>query len=290
LVIGTARRIRVARAGIAYEEAGSGEPVVFVHAGCADRRMWDAQFTALAQRYRVFRHDWRGRGGSADPAGEVAHHLDLLGLLDEWGVERAAVVGASDGGRIALDAALTAPHRFRALVLIASGLSGHTWPPAMVRRARQRLLGAVPEERLRRYEEGAAEWIDPADLEAVAVADAEFLVAGEGRDRTALDPEVWRRAVDMARLTRRRIWGGPRTAELTARPPARDRLAEVTVPTLVVSGLCDVPEILQVSARLASDIPGARHLQLPDTGHLPPLERPTEVTAALQRFFTSLAF
>ncbi|WP_220127579.1 alpha/beta fold hydrolase [Streptomyces sp. NBRC 110611] len=275
---------------------------MFVHAGCADRRMWQAQFEALAARYRVIRYDWRGRGESADAAGEVAHPHDLIGLMDELGIRRAAVVGASDGGRIALDAVLTAPDRFAALVLIAAGLSGHRWPGSMVERARQCLHGAVPAERLRRYEEGAAEWIDPADLDAVAAAEAEFLVAGEGRDRTALRPEVWELAVAMNRLTRERMWRGPRSAEPRSaeprpaeprsrpRPAAKERLAEVTAPTLVISGLADVPEIQEVSALLARGIPGARRLDLPDTGHLPPLERPSEITAALEEFFDSVGY
>ncbi|MEU2715874.1 hypothetical protein [Streptomyces sp. NPDC007205] len=120
------------------------------------------------------------------------------------------------------------------------------------------------------------------------MADAEFLVAGEGRDHTALCPGVWRRAVEMDRPARQRIWSGPRATELTARPAARERLAEVSVPTLVISGRCDVPEILEVSALLAREIPGARHIELPDTGHLPPPERPAEVTAALEEFFASV--
>ncbi|MFF4605809.1 alpha/beta fold hydrolase [Streptomyces sp. NPDC001339] len=263
---------------------------MFVHAGCADRRMWQAQFEALAARYRVIRYDWRGRGESADAAGEVVHHRDLIDLMDELGVGRAAVVGASDGGRIALDAVLTAPDRFAALVLIAAGLSGHRWPDSMVERARQCLHGAVPAERLRRYEEGAAEWIDPADLDAVAEAEAEFLVAGEGRDRTALRPEVWEPAVAMNRLTRERMWSGPPSVEPRSRPAAKERLAEVATPTLVISGLADVPEILEVSALLARGIAGARRLELPDTGHLPPLERPSEVTAALEEFLGSLGY
>ncbi|WP_209438915.1 alpha/beta fold hydrolase [Streptomyces durhamensis] len=288
LVIGTARQAPATRAEIAYDEAGSGEAVVFVHAGCADRRMWDAQFTALAAGYRVIRYDWRGRGASADAVGEFGHHLDLIALMDERGVRRAAVVGASDGGGIALDAALTRPDRFRALVLVAPGLSGHQWPRTMVDRARRRLHAVVPAERLRRYEAGTAERIEPADLDAVAEADAEFLVAGEGRDRTAVCPEVWRRAVEMGRLTRQRIWSAPRATELLPRPPARERLAQVTTPTLVISGLCDVPEIREVATLLQQEIPGARHIELPDTGHLPSLERPVEVTAALEGFFASL--
>ncbi|GAA1960531.1 alpha/beta hydrolase [Kitasatospora viridis] len=280
--------MRIDGTDIEYDETGSGPAVVLVHAGCADRRMWQAQFTALGRTHRVIRYDWRGRGRSGDPVGPFAHHRDLIALLDALEVERAAVVGASDGGRIALDAVLSAPRRFGALALLASGLSGHLWPASLVERARERVHSLVPEERLRRYRQGGAQ-VDPADVDAWAEAEAELLVAGPQRTRRALDRAVWQLAVEMDRLTSRRLWEGPSVPEQPLSPPASGRLAEVAVPTLVVSGLADSPEILAVSRLLADGIPHARHLELPDTGHLPAMERPAEVTAALGELLGSLS-
>ncbi|WP_205856450.1 alpha/beta fold hydrolase, partial [Phytoactinopolyspora endophytica] len=87
--------IRVGDADLAYDDAGSGPVVILVHAGLADRRMWDHQFAALSTTCRVIRYDWRGRGESSDSEheGEVAHHEDLLTLMDALDVERAALVG-----------------------------------------------------------------------------------------------------------------------------------------------------------------------------------------------------
>src|SRR4051812_9978431 len=83
---------------IYYEIAGSGHPLVLVHAGIADRRMWDAQFPVFAQHYRVIRYDMRGFGKTAMVAGSFAHHDDLHGLLTFLGVERAYLLGCSKGG------------------------------------------------------------------------------------------------------------------------------------------------------------------------------------------------
>jgi pimeloyl-ACP methyl ester carboxylesterase len=96
--------IGVGHARFGYDEAGSGPAVVLVHAGLADRRMWDHQFRALAQHYRVIRYDWRGYGESSGVPGEVARHEDLLALTDALAVEQAAVIGSSYGGAHALDA------------------------------------------------------------------------------------------------------------------------------------------------------------------------------------------
>ncbi|MEU8249716.1 alpha/beta fold hydrolase [Nonomuraea sp. NPDC048916] len=274
---------------IAYDQAGPDDDVavVFSHAGVADRRMWEHQFQALSRRHRVIRYDWRGHGESGDPGERVCHHEDLLAVLDALGVRRAALVGCSMGGAYAVEAALAAPDRVAALVLICSGLSGHAWPPEMLAQARERVHGAVPADRLARYRGGAAGQVDPADTLAMARAHTLWQVAGPGRGRADLSDEVWEAAVEMCREVFRREWSGPPAAERQLDPPAAGRLHEVTAPTLVINGLSDVPGIQEVSGLLSAGIAGARRLDLPRTGHLPPLERPAEVTAALEGFLAT---
>ncbi|MFI6795144.1 alpha/beta fold hydrolase [Streptosporangium canum] len=65
--------IRIGDTEFGCDEAGSGPAVVLVHAGCADRRMWDHQFRTLSERYRMIRYDRRGYGESGDATGEFAH-------------------------------------------------------------------------------------------------------------------------------------------------------------------------------------------------------------------------
>ncbi|WP_031158094.1 alpha/beta fold hydrolase [Streptosporangium roseum] len=280
--------IRIGDTEFGCDEAGSGPVVVLVHAGCADRRMWDHQFRTLSERYRVIRYDWRGYGESGDATGEFAHHEDLLALLDAFEVDRAVLVGSSDGGKISLDAALTAPERVTALTLVAPGLSGYEWPPSMPARYRERVHSVIGVDRLRSYRAGEVETVDVAELEAYSEAETEFLVAGPGRTRGDLTPQVWELALKMDRLLNERSWTGPHGSDRGLRPPAKGRLAEVEVPTLIVTGTADVPEILEVSDLLAREIRKARRVEIPDTGHLPPLERPEEFTAALADFLASL--
>jgi pimeloyl-ACP methyl ester carboxylesterase len=107
-----------------YEEAGEGPAVVLVHGGLGDLRMWDGVVPLLAASHRVVRLDVRGFGRSDAPAGEFSPHEDLRALLDGLGIESAALVGLSLGGRIVLDAALELPERVSALVLVAPGVNG----------------------------------------------------------------------------------------------------------------------------------------------------------------------
>src|SRR5258708_24662778 len=85
-------------AKIYYEVAGEGFPVVFVHAGVADRRMWDGQFPVFAKQFRVIRFDMRGYGNTEPVAAEYNNAADLYGLLRFLNVNGAFLGGCSLGG------------------------------------------------------------------------------------------------------------------------------------------------------------------------------------------------
>ena len=106
------------------EVTGAGHPLVLLHAGIADARMWDDQVAAFAERYTVIRYDARGFGRSDPAVGRFSPRADLAGLLVELGVERAHLVGLSMGGAVALDTALEHPELASALVLAATRPSG----------------------------------------------------------------------------------------------------------------------------------------------------------------------
>ena len=92
-----------------YEVGGEGDTLVLVHAGFVDSRMWDDQWDTFTQHYRVIRFDQRGYGKSDPAQGPVSRRVDLLQLLDELGVERAALLGCSMGGEAAMDVAIEYP-------------------------------------------------------------------------------------------------------------------------------------------------------------------------------------
>lgn len=276
--------VHVNGVNLAYDEAGIGPVVVFIHAGIADRRMWEHQFHALSAKHRVIRYDWRGYGESEDASESFAHYEDLLGLMDALGVECGTLVGCSMGGSYAMEVALTAPERIMGLTLICSGLSGHEWPPEMIAQVQAQVHSSVPADRLRRYLNRAVDNINVVDVEAMAEAQARFMVAGPGRNPSEVDPQAWALALSMLRGVSERTWTGPRRTERQLHPPVKERLAEIEAPTLLINGLADVPQIQAVTGLLAKSIPGARRIDLPMAGHLPPLERPVEVTAALKEF------
>jgi pimeloyl-ACP methyl ester carboxylesterase len=93
-----------------YQEAGQGSPVLLVHAGIADLRMWDDVWPAFSGRHRSIRFDLRGYGETPLPDGPFVYAADAAGLLAELGVARAHVVGVSMGANMSLDLARRIPN------------------------------------------------------------------------------------------------------------------------------------------------------------------------------------
>ena len=258
---------------LAHEVTGSGPPraggwgptVLLVHAGIADRRMWDDQVGPLADAgWTVVRADLPGFGETPPPARPVALWAALRDLLDHLGVDRVVVVGASLGGRAAVELALAAPGRVRALVLVGSGLAGHPFQePALFD------LWDQSESAIAR-----------GDHQDAARVEIDTWVVGLGRDPSAVDPEVRRRVRDMLLVAYEHG-----EAELEEPDPAAAaRLGEVAAPALVVVGEHDRPDIHAMADALAAGIPGAERVLLGGTAHLPNMERPEEFNRVVLDF------
>lgn len=256
-------------ARLAYEIQGAGPDVVLVHAGIADRRMWGAQVTALAPRYRVIRYDARGFGDSVQPEGRFSRSGDLAALLGALGVTRAALVGASMGGATSLDFTLEHPEMVAGLALVAPSIGGRT-PPAF----------------LQAYwdEEDAA--IARGDLDAATEVNLRLWVDGLRRTPEQVDQAVraqvaamQRHAYDVARDD---------AEEQRLDPPAITRLAEMRAPVLVLTGDLDLPDKLAVADELVAAISGARQQVIPGGAHMVNMERPAAFNAALLAFLDRL--
>jgi 3-oxoadipate enol-lactonase len=107
-----------------YEDSGSGTPVVLLHESVVDSRIWDRFLPLVTNRLRTIRYDQRGYGRSPMWDGPYSPVDDLMSVMDAAGAERAALLGTSRGGRIAIQAAIRRPERISALVLAVSGLAG----------------------------------------------------------------------------------------------------------------------------------------------------------------------
>jgi len=219
-----------------------------------DMTMWDPQMPALAERFRVVRYDTRGHGASPVPDGECTIDglaADLLGLLDDLGIERASVAGVSLGGMTAMALAAAAPDRVERVVLCCT--SARLGPPEMWRKR-------------------------AADVRAGgtdAIADATL-----GRWFTpAADPGVVRRFGAMLRAVP--ADGYVACCAAIRDMDLRDRLASITAPALVIAAREDRATPPEHGDAIAAAVPGARRVVIEHAAHLANVERAEEVTAAM---------
>jgi 3-oxoadipate enol-lactonase len=253
------------RSGIAYEAGGSGSPVLLLHAGLTDRRMWDPQWRTLSDRFRAIRFDARGFGSSADPSRPYTLHGDALDVLDALEIERAAVVGCSMGGGAALDMALAVPHRVSALVVVNGVPSGwhHT-------RDIMRSWEAVDAA----YERHGADAANELEMK--------MWLDGPHRPTDSVDRDIRTAVASVNRvLIERQAAFTVEPGELV--PPAIERLRELRCPALVITGELDQPSFQAGGFELARET-GAEHVEIAGAAHLPNLERPREFLAALLPF------
>jgi len=249
-----------------YEEMGRGDPVVLLHGGAIDHRMWDAQFAALAEHHRVIRYDARGQGLTLSPYGAYRHAVDLLALLDALQLPRAHLIGLSLGCRIAADLAIEHPERVASLVLAAPGLSGYAFNAPEEQACNQAIVRA---------------WM-AGDFEQVAEAFVRGWCDGPQRTPEQTPPAVRARVKAMAleNLRPDRDAGGG--VELY--PPALGRLGEIRAPTLAVLGELDMPGIRTIVDKIAAEVPGARVHRLPGAAHMVNLEEPAEFNRVVEAF------
>ena len=237
-----------------YDDTGAGPPVVLLHEGVVDSRIWDRVVPLLAERHRLVRYDQRGFGRSPMPASPYSLVDDLVSVLEATEIDRAALVGASRGGNIALAAALERRERVSALALVGSGLPGH------------RLEVAWTPEQIARWDaaEAAGDW------EAMAELDMEMWAP------LGADAELRAMFVENA--------VGSNSDATTTDQPVGDRLSAISVPTLVITGGRDVAGINEIGEILARRIAGARRAVIEEADHVIPWRAPQQVAQLILDF------
>ena len=263
----TQRSLEVAGGRIAYEEQGQGAPVILLHEGIADRRMWNREFSQLAAHHHVVRYDFRGYGGSPPATEEFYPVRDLLALLDHLRLEHPLIVGPSMGGGVAIDFALEHPERVGGLLLIAPGYSGMDYDH-------------VPG--------GKATFERDETLSKQAV---DAWTAGKLDQATDYLRQLWASALtgDALELFRTMVRDnaaevfGERSGQFQKREgaPAATRLGAVRSPTRILVGDRDNPAMPHLANFLARGIPNAEVEVVAGADHLLNLSRPDAFDAAV---------
>lgn len=216
-----------------YREAGSGELVLFIHAGVADSRMWMPQLDAVPDGFHFVAFDQRGFGRSELGTGPYEDLLDARAVMDYFSAEKAVVVGCSMGSSIAIQIAASAPERVSGLVLVGADSPGF--------------------EPSKPYE--SPEWpqavaaFEAGDLGEVARLDAEMWLAGDGRSTEDVDSDLVALFVEMDSIALKTE--SARDQARLSGPDPLDSLRAVDCPVLVIVGRHDLPTLVEAADDLA---------------------------------------
>lgn len=222
----------------AYDEAGSGSPLLLIHAGIADRRMWDDIWSAFTARYRVIRLDLRGFGDTPLPDGPFVYADDAAELLKVLGIDRTTVIGVSMGGQVAIDMVIAYPELVEKLVVVAAGIDGWEYSDAMKAA----------------WDLEEAAW-ESGDLDEVAWVNVRTWLDGPTRGPEALPVDLRQRVWEMQRKALDHDNDDARGGWATV--SRRGRLATINAATLVMVGELDQPDFGEIARMLAAEIPGA---------------------------------
>jgi pimeloyl-ACP methyl ester carboxylesterase len=253
-----------------WEQAGEGPPVVLLHEGIADSRMWEPQWTEYSKRFRMVRYDMRGFGQSPAAVGTVSLSGDLVELLDALELGPATLIGVSLGGSVAMETTIARPDLVSRLVLVAPGLRGFE----------------MNDETKAGWEEEEAA-LERGDVDAAVEINMRMWVDGPTREPDEVDPALRAKVAEMQRRAIEiHLEAGE---EGDYQPLVEDwgsRLAEISVPTLVIVGDLDRPEMLEITQRLEAEIPSARRVTIAGTAHVPTMERAEEFNRIVLDFLS----
>jgi 3-oxoadipate enol-lactonase len=242
------------------EQAGEGSPVVLLHEGIADSRMWEPQWAEYSKRFRMVRFDMRGFGQSPPAVGTFSLGGDLVSLLESLELGPATLIGVSLGGSVAMETTIARPDLVSRLILGAPGLRG---------------FEMNEETKAGWAEEEAA--LERGDVDEAVEVNLRMWVDGPSRSPDEVDADVRRRVGEMQRRAIEIYLEAGKEGEY--QPLVEDwgdRLGEISVPTLVIVGDLDRPEMLEIGKRLEAEIPNARRETIAGTAHVPSMERPEE--------------
>ncbi len=267
-------RVQVGDVWLAYDRAGAGAPIVFVHAYPLNRAIWEPQVAAFAPTRCVIAVDLRGFGESEAPNDSAAYGQersvsDLIGLLDVLGIEKATFCGLSMGGNLALHVGLNHPDRVSALAIVDTG-AGSEDPGA--------------------FAATVTSWAEAAEQRGIAgfsetiMANPIFAAYAERgpKERWFMQERIRANTAHGVAFTARKVLARRLPVyKLTA------RLREMNTPTLVIVGAEDTA-CLAPSRHLADTIPGARLATIPAAGHFNNLEAPAQFNKVLGEFLAGI--
>lgn len=255
-------------ANIYFETKGKGENLLFIHAGIADRRMWDREFFTMSKYFKTIRIDLPGYGLSDFTGGEYSYNDILNGVLEYLSVEKTYMIAASFGGKIALDFVLSNQDKCQGMILIAPAVSG--WDDS------QYLLDYYSEEdKLSQLEE----------FEKIAALNYNTWIL-RNRHTESVKRDIKDLVMDMQMKSLMKKEPDTESMEIEEEDIIL-KLRNIKIPVLVVIGDNDVEDFQNIANLIHKEIDSSKKIVIKNATHLANLEYPELFESILFNFFSS---
>ena len=256
---------------IYYEAAGAGEYIVLLHDGTVHNEVWDGQFSVLSKEYRVVRYDRRGYGKSSAPKAAFSNIEDLNQLFLQLKIDKAIVFGMSAGGGLAIDFTLKYPEKITALVLVGAVVSGYGYSNHFITRGGHFNYAD--------YDPSS----DPKKFIHYFGIEDPYTIYSENKKAKEKYIKLLEANPQNVNFDQQRF----------SKPPERSAarfLSEIKVPTLILVGEYDIPDVHAHSGVIELGIPDSKRVIISNAGHLIPLEQPDAFNAVALSFLYNLKF
>jgi pimeloyl-ACP methyl ester carboxylesterase len=261
--------LQVQGGNLYYETAGSGaETILFIHDGLVHGEVWENQFTAFSSKYRVVRYDRRGYGRSPMPEIPYSNIEDLFEVFTALKIDKAILIGMSAGGGLSIDFTLEHPDKVASLVVVGGVVSGFGYSSHMTTRG----------GRLK-----PTDYSDPAKLLRYFVKEDPYEMAPQNKEARE---ELWK----LLEPYPRNIDFSKNSLAAPPKRPALRALNEIRIPTLIVVGEHDIPDVFVHAGAMESGIPLSQKVIIQNAGHLVPFEQPESFNEQVSEFLNGREF
>lgn len=259
--------VHVDNGKIYYQVTGEGPPLVLIHAGFLDSRMWDEQFKLFADGFKVIRYDVRGFGKSDSPHDKFTNSNDLYSILKHLNITKATLIGVSNGGAIALDFAVEHPEMLERLILVGTGVWGYENTPE--------------EEKIwDRFDE----MMKPQELAVKENRLADAVEMDVNVWAAAQNPTSRKRILEIAMDNARTQAEPPGKWQIRRQPSTFKRVVEINAATLLIVGDRDVEGMILQSRRLQELIPNSKLVVVEGADHVVNLSKPDQFNRLVLEF------
>ncbi len=245
---------------ISFNQTGEGAALVCIHAGFSDHRDWKYQVEAFSKKYLTIVYDQRGAGNSSVPITAFWPADDLKALMDDLKIEKTILIGHSVGGTVAVDFALQYPDRVSALVLVASGLSGHPWS--------------------QEYKEWEQSIFSTPQPDAMTNQTLSTPFYATSMAKSELKAEI--KTITRENMQKILTW---QSFDIRLFFPNQiSELKNIKIPTLIVYGDKDSQDIKKIAHTINDQVKSATLIEMKNTDHLLNFENPEELNSIILDF------